>query len=68
MAKPLSSDSPVGMALGNVIAGHPAHRASGSETDGHLSSGAQVAAVKGLSNSVWVQETRLWICSRTLGS
>lgn len=68
LAKSPSSDSPVGMALGNVIVGHPVHRVSGSETDGHPSSGAQVAVVKGLSNSVWVQETQLWICSRTLDS
>lgn len=49
-----STDSPVvvGMALGNVIAGHPAHRASGSEIDCRPGNGAQVVAAKGLSNNV----------------
>lgn len=61
MAKPPLSDSPVGMALGNVIAGHPGHKASGTEIDGHPGSGAQVAVVKELLDGVWVQETRPWI-------
>lgn len=52
MAKPPLSDSPVGMALGNVIAGHPGHKASGTEIGGHPGSGAQVAVVKELLDGV----------------
>lgn len=52
MARLPLSNSPVRMALGNVIAGHPARMAPESEIDYRLGSGAQVAAARGPSNSV----------------